>query len=53
MVFAIEPMVNEGKPGSKVLADRWTAVTTDGRCSAHFEHVVAVTANGPWVLTRP
>ncbi|MCC6366311.1 MAG: type I methionyl aminopeptidase [Bryobacterales bacterium] len=53
MVLAIEPMVNEGKPGSKVLADRWTAVTTDGKCSAHFEHVVAITAEGPWVLTRP
>lgn len=53
MVLAIEPMVNEGKPGSKVLSDRWTAVTTDGKCSAHFEHVVAITANGPWVLTRP
>jgi methionyl aminopeptidase len=53
MVLAIEPMVNEGKPGSKVLSDRWTAVTTDGRCSAHFEHVVAITAEGPWVLTRP
>jgi len=53
MTIAIEPMVNEGKPGSKVLSDKWTAVTTDGRCSAHFEHVVAVTADGPWVLTRP
>ncbi len=53
MVLAIEPMVNEGKPGSKVLSDKWTAVTTDGRCSAHFEHVVAITADGPWVLTRP
>jgi len=53
MVLAIEPMVNEGKPGSKVLSDRWTAVTTDGRYSAHFEHVVAITAEGPWVLTRP
>lgn len=53
MVFAIEPMVNAGKPESKVLKDRWTAVTKDGRNSAHFEHVVAVTSNGPWVLTRP
>lgn len=53
MVLAIEPMVNEGKPDSKVLSDKWTAVTTDGKCSAHFEHVVAITANGPWVLTRP
>ena len=38
---------------SKVLPDRWTAVTKDGSYSAHFEHCVAVTANGPWVLTRP
>lgn len=53
MVFAIEPMVNAGKPESKVLKDKWTAVTRDGRNSAHFEHVVAVTSNGPWVLTRP
>jgi len=53
MVLAIEPMVNAGKPGSRVKADKWTAVTEDGRYSAHFEHTVAVTANGPWVLTRP
>jgi len=53
MVLAIEPMVNAGKPESRVLPDRWTAVTKDGSYSAHFEHCVAVTANGPWVLTRP
>ena len=53
MVLAIEPMVNAGKPGSRVRADRWTAVTEDGKYSAHFEHTVAITANGPWVLTRP
>ncbi len=53
MVLAIEPMVNAGKPGSRVKPDKWTAVTEDGRYSAHFEHTVAVTANGPWVLTRP
>ena len=41
------------KPGSRVKADKWTAVTEDGKYSAHFEHTVAVTANGPWVLTRP
>ena len=51
MVLAIEPMVNAGKPSVKVLADGWTAVTTDGSVSAHFEHTVAVTANGPWILT--
>ena len=53
MVLAIEPMVNAGAAGSKVRPDRWTAVTEDGKYSAHFEHTVAVTADGPWVLTRP
>ena len=53
MVLAIEPMVNAGRPETRVLADRWTAVTRDGACSAHFEHCVAVTKDGPWVLTRP
>ena len=53
MVLAIEPMVNSGGPESKVMPDKWTAVTKDGSFSAHFEHCVAVTANGPWVLTRP
>ncbi len=51
MVLAIEPMVNAGRPGVKVLADGWTAVTKDGSLSAHFEHTVAVTANGPRILT--
>jgi methionyl aminopeptidase len=51
MVFAIEPMVNAGKPGSRVLDDHWTAVTEDGSYSAHFEHCVAVTKDGPLVLT--
>lgn len=53
MVLAIEPMVNAGRPECKVLPDRWTAVTVDGRYAAHFEHTVAVTENGPWILTRP
>ena len=53
MVLAIEPMVNAGKPETKVLADHWTAVAKDGSYSAHFEHMVAVTDNGPWVLSRP
>ena len=53
MVLAIEPMVNAGRPDTKVLKDKWTAVTRDGSYSAHFEHCVAVTSNGPWVLTRP
>jgi methionyl aminopeptidase len=51
MVLAIEPMVNMGKPGARVLDDKWTAVTEDGSYSAHFEHCVAVTRNGPLVLT--
>jgi methionyl aminopeptidase len=53
MVLAIEPMVAAGRPESKVLKDKFTAVTQDGSYSAHFEHCVAVTKNGPWVLTRP
>jgi methionyl aminopeptidase len=52
MVLAIEPMVNAGKPGVRVLDDRWTAVTEDGSNSAHFEHCVAVTRNGPVILTQ-
>jgi methionyl aminopeptidase len=53
MVLAIEPMVNAGRPETRVLADGWTAATRDGSYSAHFEHCVAVTSDGPWVLTRP
>ena len=51
MVFAIEPMVNEGTSAVRVLPDQWTTVTVDGSFSAHFEHMVAVTAQGPEVLT--
>jgi methionyl aminopeptidase len=51
MVLAIEPMVNMGRAAVKVLADGWTAVTRDGSLSAHFEHTVAVTKNGPLILT--
>ncbi|CAN5775130.1 type I methionyl aminopeptidase [soil metagenome] len=51
MVLAIEPMVNMGRPAVKVLSDGWTAVTRDGSLSAHFEHTVAVTKDGPLVLT--
>ena len=47
MVLAIEPMINMGKSGVRVLDDRWTAVTTDGSLSAHFEHTIAVQASGP------
>ena len=52
-VLAIEPMVNAGKPDCRVLKDKFTAVTKDGSYSAHFEHCVAVTEAGPWVLTGP
>ncbi|HHL40952.1 MAG TPA: type I methionyl aminopeptidase [Deltaproteobacteria bacterium] len=52
MVFAIEPMINAGSEDIKILDDGWTAVTADGKLSAHFEHSVAVTANGPYVLSR-
>ncbi len=52
MVLAIEPMVNAGLPATRILDDQWTAVTLDGEYSAHFEHMVAVTGNGPDVLTR-
>ncbi len=52
MVIAIEPMVNAGTPGTRVLDDKWTAVTEDGSYSAHFEHCVAVTVDGPMILTQ-
>ncbi len=52
MVIAIEPMVNIGRPGARVLEDKWTAVTEDGSLSAHFEHCVAVTIDGPVILTQ-
>ena len=53
MCLAIEPMVNAGGPDVKVLSDGWTAVTVDGSLSAHFELSVAITAEGPWVLSEP
>jgi methionyl aminopeptidase len=52
MVFAIEPMVNEGTHRVDILRDGWTVVTADGKLSAHFEHSVAVTENGPVILSR-
>nr|AKQ00974.1 map, methionine aminopeptidase, methionyl aminopeptidase [uncultured delta proteobacterium Rifle_16ft_4_minimus_12842] len=51
MVLAIEPMINSGGWAVKILADGWTAVTADGKLSAHFEHTVAITPDGPRVLT--
>ena len=52
MTLAIEPMINAGGPGVKILEDGWTAVTEDGKWSAHFEHTVAITEHGPEILTR-
>ena len=52
MVLAIEPMVNAGRPAVRVLDDGWTAVTVDGSLSAHFEHSVAVSKDGPVILSR-
>lgn len=52
MTLAIEPMVNSGGPDVVILDDGWTAVTSDGRLSAHFEHTVAVTKEGPVILTK-
>lgn len=52
MVLAIEPMINVGVPDVKILEDGWTAVTQDGKLSAHFEHTVAITDQGPEILTR-
>jgi methionyl aminopeptidase len=51
-VLAIEPMINLGSEKVKVLADGWTVVTADGKPSAHFEHTIAVTQNGPEILTK-
>jgi len=52
MVLAIEPMINAGSADVKVLEDGWTAITVDGSFSAHFEHTVAITKDGPVILTR-
>ncbi len=52
-MIAVEPMVNMGTKHVKSMPDHWTQATQDGRSSAHFEHTVAVTENGPWVLTGP
>ncbi len=53
MVFAIEPMVNAKGPETEVLEDGWSVITADGSLSAHFEHTIAVTDDGPEVLTVP
>jgi methionyl aminopeptidase len=51
LTIAIEPMVNLGKPGTRTMPDRWTVVSIDGTRSAHFEHTIAITDDGPRVLT--
>ena len=53
MTLAIEPMVNAGRPGVKILNDGWTVVTQDGSLSAHFEHTVLITEGEPEILTWP
>lgn len=53
MTIAIEPMINAGSYGVKVLDDNWTTVTVDGSLSAHFEHTVAITPDGPVIMTLP
>jgi len=53
MVVAIEPQVNLGSAAVAMLPDGWTAVTVDGSLSAHYEHTVAITPDGPWILTEP
>jgi len=52
MVLAIEPMINSGVPDVEIMADQWTAVTLDRKLSAHFEHTIAITEDGPDILTR-
>ncbi len=51
MTLAIEPMITMGNPTTRTLGDKWTVVTADGSLSAHFEHTVAITSNGPRILT--
>ncbi len=51
MVLAVEPMINAGGPEVEMLEDQWTAVTRDRKLSAHFEHTIAITEDGPEILT--
>jgi len=53
MTLAIEPMINMGTPAVRTLSDGWTVETADGQLAAHFEHTIAITSNGPVILTRP
>lgn len=52
MTIAIEPMINSGKQNVKIMPDGWTVLTTDGSLSAHFEHTIAITPDGPQILTK-
>jgi hypothetical protein len=51
MTIALEPMVMSGSFETRILSDQWTVASKDGRLTAHFEHSIAVTENGPWILT--
>jgi methionyl aminopeptidase len=51
MTLAIEPMINEGSSDVKILPDGWTVLTTDGSLSAHFEHTIVITTDGPKIMT--
>ena len=53
MTLAIEPMINAGRSDVKVMPDGWTVLTKDGSLSAHFEHTVAITPDGPQIMTKP
>jgi methionyl aminopeptidase len=52
MAIAIEPMITAGHQDTQVLDDDWTVTTLDGQLAAHWEHTVAITEDGPWVLTE-
>jgi methionyl aminopeptidase len=52
MTIAIEPMINQGKASVKNMSDGWTVKTSDGKLSAHFEHTIAITSDGPLIMTR-
>jgi methionyl aminopeptidase len=53
MTLAIEPMVNQGSPDVYIKPDGWTVCTVDGSLSSYYEHTVAITKDGPWILTGP
>jgi methionyl aminopeptidase len=53
MCIAIEPMLNLGDWHTRILDDQWTVVTADGKISSHFEHTIAITENGPEIMTVP